>query len=194
MLASIPTVGVISFLAQQNGWGIAEAVQIICFAIIFLLYCQKRFLVPRQRAYLTGVFLLIAALAEVSRYGLATATFPVFAVIPILASVIGGLRVGFGAIAVIVAALSALAWFTIANEAVPPLPFPASFYSVTEWVRHIIVFVLSAAVAVFLTGSLFRFHRNSADDLRGLDEELLKSQARVIQSAKLAGLGYAYWT
>jgi signal transduction histidine kinase/ActR/RegA family two-component response regulator len=191
MWALVPTILLVIYLANQRGWAGAEYVELGCFGVMILLVFKSRFLCPRSRAFLIATFLLIAVLAEIYRYGLASATFPVLTILPILASIIGGLRFGFGVIGVIVVALIGLAWFSITYELMPPLAFPNYLHSPTEWGRHIVIFTLATCVAVFLAGSLFHFHRAAGENLEGLDAELANTQARVIQSAKLAGLGYA---
>lgn len=187
----IPSVILIIRYVTIHGWGGPVVVGLTCFGGIGLLALRKDGLRPRTRAYLISLLLLVLALSEIYRYGLITAVLPVLTILPILSTIMGGLRVGFMATGISIASLTAIAWYTIANEITPPFLFPDALYSVEEWGRHILVLAISTCVAVFLTGSLFRFHRISAEELRGRNAQLMKAQAQVMQSVKLVGLGYA---
>lgn len=190
-LALVPIAVLVVYFALVDGWSLAEALQLTAFGFIWLLALNRGLLTPRLRAIAIAIFLLCAALSEVYRYGLLTATYPMLAVLPILATVVGGVRVGLTGVGLIVAAMIALAWLTITNELMPPIAFPGFLFSIEEWAVRILNFAVAAAVGVFVTGSLHRFHQLSGEELRRRNNELMKSHSRIVQSAKLAGLGYA---
>ena len=128
----MPIAVLVVYFALADGWSLAEALQLTAFGFIWLLPLNRGLLTPRQRAIAIAVFLLCAALSEVYRYGLLTATYPMLAVLPILATVVGGVRVGLTGVGLIVAAMIALAWLTITNELMPPISFPGFLFSIEE--------------------------------------------------------------
>jgi signal transduction histidine kinase/CheY-like chemotaxis protein len=187
----LPMGVLVTYFATKNGWGLPELVQICCLILIFLTSVVKRNSSAHSKAHFVVFLLLVAALADISRYGLMSTTFPLLALLPALSTIIGGLRIGLVTTAITVAALIGLAVITIANTQFMPGPFSEANLSPANWVAHISTLAIAACVAVLVTGSLYEFHQVSGENMRTRDEEIVKNQSRVLQSAKLAGLGYA---
>lgn len=190
-LALVPIAMLVVYFAVAGGWSAAAVFQLIAFSVVWLLAFNKHFLSPRVRAATIASFLLITALSEVFRYGLVSATFPMLAVVPILGTVIGGRKLGFAGIGVSATAMAVSAWLAVSGQIVPPVILPDFFFSAEQWGVRIVNFVVAAGIGVAMVGSLYQFHQRSAAELRLRNADLQKSHTRVVQSAKLAGLGYS---
>ncbi|MGB5559635.1 MAG: ATP-binding protein [Paracoccaceae bacterium] len=130
-------------------------------------------------------------MVEVYRYGVLTAAIPMLAVLPILGTVIGGIRLGLAGIGLILVAMIALAWLTITNEIMPPVVFPGVLFSIEEWATRIVNLGIAAGIGVFVIGSFYRYQQSSNEELGLRNDQLTKTRSRIAHSAELAGLGYA---
>ena len=148
-VAIVPLSIMVSYFANKNGWGYAEITQLGTFAFIWVLALKRNLLTPRLRASAIGGFLLLAAMSEVYRYGIITGVFPLLAMLPILATVIGGFRLGLAVIGGIVSALVAIAWLTITYRFFPPVVLTDYLISVEEWVGRILNFAIAAGMGRF---------------------------------------------
>ncbi|MEM6930962.1 MAG: histidine kinase dimerization/phospho-acceptor domain-containing protein, partial [Myxococcota bacterium] len=190
-LALVPISALVVSVAMRDGWTIGAPVQLTIFAVIWLLAWNRKLDTVEIRGSVVMLFLFLTALSEVYRYGLVTATYPMLAVLPILGTVVGGMRFGVASIGVVVLAIAAVAAVAVGEGRAPELAMPDYVLSPAEWSIRIVNVAIAAGIGVFVTGTLYQFHQDSNLALRGRNTELAKSQARVVQSAKLAGLGYA---
>lgn len=187
----IPVSVVVVVFGVRSGWSYAEPLQLLAFALIWLLALKRDFLTPQQRAAVIMTFLFVAAMSETLRYGMHAMTYPMLTIIPILGTVTSGVRVGVAAIAVVTAALVGAAWHTMANAVPPILNSPPIEFALEEWAVLIVNVAISSGIGIFVTELLRRFDRKTELALRSENSELLRSQARVAQSSRLANLGYA---
>lgn len=189
--ALIPIAGLIIFVAFREGWSLSASVQLAMFSVIWILALKRSVLSLHLRGSVVILFLFLTALSEVFRVGLVTATYPTLAVLPVLGTVVGGVRIGVFSVVAVVLAITGAALFSIVDGRVPASATSDYLLSPVEWTVRVVNVAIAAAIGVFVTGMLYRFHQASSSDLEGQDTKLAKSQSRVMQSATLAGLGYA---
>ncbi len=190
-VALVPVSILVVVFGFRHGWSYAEPLQLIAFALIWLLALKRNFLTPQHRAMIIMAFLFIAAMSETLRYGMLAVTYPMLTIIPILGAVISSVRVGFAGVAIVTTALIGVAWRTIETATPASLASLPMLYAPEEWAALIANVAIASSIGVFVAGSLLRVDRQTEIALREENSELLRSQARVAQSSRLAGLGYA---
>ncbi len=190
-LVLVPVSALVIYFAILDGWHLYTTVQLCSFVLIWVLTLNKRLVPSRPRVSIAAIFLFATALGEVLRVGLLSATFPMLAVLPILGTVIGGVRLGVFGIALTAAALTGIGWFHFNQQTVPFGVLPEIHFSEVEWAIRIGNLAVASTIGVFVVGALYRFHQSANDTLHRRNTDLMKSKNRLEQSARLAGLGYA---
>ena len=141
------------------------------------------------RVWIILLVLLLTAVAEYHRSGLATPPVFLMAVIPIFVTAGLGPRHGFATIALIAALFAGVAWLSRPEGIHPAVFFPVS--GARDWAVFIANYLIAVTGAVLVTGHLLRFYEWSYRALRRQNAELVNNQSRGAQAAKLGRLGYA---
>ncbi|MGH1412779.1 MAG: ATP-binding protein [Pelagimonas sp.] len=175
----------------ENGWNTLIFLELTMYLITWSVAFGPEILLPRTKALIVSICLFVIALIDVYQYGLITAFFPVLAVLPIVGTVLSGMRLGLIVVAIGTVSVSVIGWLTISGHLFPPVSLPAALHSPAEWAMRIFGYLIASIIGVYTTGFLYRFYNETNDELRQKFAELEKSQNRLAQSAKLAGLGYA---
>lgn len=190
-VAALPIGILVHLYAYKTSWSIPELFQMGSFGAIMLIAISKDSLSLHVKTHSLIFFLLVAALADISHNGLMTATMPLLVILPVLSTIVGGFRSGLATTAMITAAMICLAVAMVGKEQLPSNYLLEMQLSAENWALHIFTLGFAACVAVLVTGTLYRFQHISGKKLNARDRQFLKTQTRVLQSAKLAGLGYA---
>ena len=190
-LALLPLSGIVVYFASVSGWGVISQMQLAAILAIWFLALNKSRFPIGLRGGLVTALMVGGALGEVLRFGLFSPTFPLLAVLPVVAAAIGGFRWGLvvgGAICFLVAII---AWFMIATEPVPSVDLYVFLFDSENWMVLVVNIVVASGIGIFVTGALFNFHVALESKLRERNRELAASLSRNKRSAKLANLGFA---
>ncbi len=190
-LAMLPIAAVLLLSLVHEGWDALTVLELGMYLVTWAIAFAPISIPLKRKGAIVAVCLFTTALLEIFRYGLIAATFPILAIMPVIGAVLGGWRLGVGSLIIGVLAVAGMGWITITRQIPPPVPMPEALFSTTEWTVRVIGFAIASAIGIYATGFLYRFYHTANADLRKQFFELKKSQGRLAQSAKLAGLGYA---
>lgn len=190
-LAMLPIAGTLLASLVQEGWDVLTFVELGMYVLTWVIAFGPNSIVLKYKAGIVAACLFVTTLLDVYRYGLISATFPMLAVLPVIGTVLGGLRMGVSSLAFGVFAVVLLGWVIISGQILPPVALPDALFSTNEWAVRIVGFATASAIGIYATGFLYRFYHTANADLHKQFLALKKSQGRLAQSAKLAGLGYA---
>lgn len=186
-LILIPVSFFVVYAASISGWSILPGIQLAAIGAIWIVGLSKRLLSLRFRATFIGSVLFATAISEVVRSGLLSVTFPIIGMLPVLATVIGGVRWGVVGIIFTMVAVLASGW---ANAVLPIAPVEVQLPAI-EWGVRAGNIAVASAIGIYFVGTLFRFLSSANNTLHWRNTDLLRAQKRLAQSSRLAGLGYA---
>lgn len=190
-LALIPISAIVVYFGFRDGWGIIAPLQLAAILIIWFLSIRKHQFSAQLRAGIISVLVVGGATGEILDFGLIAPTFPLLAVLPVVATAIGGVRLGMLAFGVVCFAVVTAAFLVMQSAPVPSFDLNAYFFRTENWIVLLINIAVAAGIGMFVIGSLYNFQNHSARLLVNRSNELVKSKNRTVRSATLASLGHA---
>lgn len=189
--ALLPISFIVIYFSVRDGWGYSQVFQLLAIGIIWALALSRRDKFSLPRTIIISVLVVGGATAEILKFGLFAPTFPLLAILPVIATAICGLRWGLIAFGFIAQTISTVAWWVITTQPAAPIDYVAGNFDPENWVSLILNIVIASGIGMYVIGALYRFHVTSQEKLHEHNRELIKSQRQNTASSQLANLGHA---
>ncbi|MEY8144475.1 response regulator [Falsihalocynthiibacter sp. CO-5D18] len=177
----------------QYGWGVVPAIQtLLVMLFVTALLLRKRF--PMLNVFALAIAVLIGlSLLGVVRFGLAAPTLSFLAVLPIVVTVVWGVRPGFLTLAAAMGGTFAISRLYLNGGQLPIIDIATYHENPVNWFGFIFISVVSSLLGILVAGFRLNYWRETnaelvaetkrrmASDLkRGVAEQWLESVAEAV--------------